>query len=65
MNNQMMTMLQQLKANPRQFLSQQNIELPQNISNSPIDIIQYLLNTKKFNQAQVNNAMQMGKMIIK
>ena len=32
MNNQMMGMLQQLKANPMQFLMQRRMNLPQNIS---------------------------------
>lgn len=61
MNNQMLTMLQQIKANPRQFLSRCNIDLPQNIPNSPMDILQYLLNTGRYNQEQVNWAIREGK----
>lgn len=60
MNNQMLTMLQQLKANPMQILSQR-FNLPQNIPQNPQDIIQHLLNTGQISQSQVNNAMQMRK----
>lgn len=60
MNNQMLTMLQQLKSNPMQMLSKR-FNLPQNIPNNPQDIIQHLLNTGQISQGQVNNAMQMKK----
>jgi len=60
MNNQMLTMLQQLRSNPMQILSKR-FNLPQNLPNNPQDIIQHLLNTGQISQAQVNNAMQMKK----
>ena len=60
MNNNMLTMLQQLKANPMQILSQR-FRLPANMPNNPQDIIQHLLNTGQVTQSQVNNAMQMRK----
>lgn len=64
MNNQMLTMLQQLRSNPMQMLSKR-FNLPQNLPNNPQDIIQHLLNTGQINQSQVNNAMQMRKMFMK
>lgn len=59
MNNMMnfMQMLQQLRQNPMQMLSQR-FNVPQNIQN-PQDIIQHLLNTGQISQDQVNQAMQM------
>ena len=52
-----MQMLQQLRQNPMQMLSQR-FNVPQNIQN-PQDIIQHLLNTGQISQDQVNQAMQM------
>ena len=58
MNNMnFMQMLQQLRQNPMQMLSQR-FNVPQNIQN-PQDIIQHLLNTGQISQNQVNQAMQM------
>ena len=65
MNNDFMTALSQLKANPKQFLSQRIPNLPENLPSDPQGIIQYLLNTGRFNQNQVNQAMQMRKMFMK
>lgn len=53
MNNMnFMQMLQQLRQNPMQMLSQR-FNVPQNIQN-PQDIIQHLLNTGQISQDQVN-----------
>lgn len=58
MNNMnFMQMLQQLRQNPMQMLSQR-FNVPQNIQN-PQEIIQHLLNTGQISQDQVNQAMQM------
>lgn len=64
MNNQMLTMLQQIKANPLQML-RQRFNIPDNISASPEEIIQHLLNSGQISQQQVNNIMQMRKMFMK
>ena len=64
MNNQMLTMLQQLKANPMQMLAKR-FNLPENLPKDPQDILQYLLNSGQISQQQVDNAMQMRKMLIK
>ncbi|MBP5332390.1 MAG: hypothetical protein J6Y89_11125 [Lachnospiraceae bacterium] len=60
MMNNMMAMLQQIKADPISILSQR-FNLPANMSKNPQDIIQHLLNSGQVSQAQVNNAMQMRK----
>lgn len=53
-------MLQQLKANPMQFLLQRRMNLPQNINVSdPQAILNHLLKTGQISQDQVNNAYQM------
>ena len=55
----MIQMYNQLKQNPRQFISQKfNIQIPNNM-NSSEDIMQYLLNTGQRTQYQVNQVMQM------
>lgn len=64
LNNQMLTMLQQMKANPLQML-RQRFNIPDNISASPEEIIQHLLNSGQISQQQVNNIMQMRKMFMK
>lgn len=63
MNNNMLTMLNQLRQNPMQLLSRK-FNLPQNM-NDPQEIIQHLLNTNQISQEQVNRAMQMRKMFMK
>lgn len=62
MNNpmQMMQMLNQIKQNPMQMLSQR-FNLPANMPSNPQDIVQHLLNTNQVSQEQVNRAMQMRK----
>lgn len=57
----MMTMLQQLKANPVQFLIQRRFNIPQNISlNDPNAILNYLVSSGQISQNQINNAYQMA-----
>lgn len=64
MNNNMLSMLAQLKSNPMQMLSQR-FRLPANMPNNPQEIIQHLLNTGQVTQDQVNNAMQMRKQFMR
>lgn len=66
MNNpmQIMQMLNQIKQNPMQMLSQR-FNLPANLPSNPQDIVQHLLNTNQVSQEQVNRAMQMRKMFMK
>ena len=63
MNNPMMgmnpiQMIQQLKANPIQFLQRAGYNVPSNL-NSPNDIIQHLMNSKQITQQQYERARQM------
>ena len=61
MPNQMLGMLQQLKANPMQMLLQKRMNLPQNIStNDPQAILNHLVQTGQVSQQQINNAYQMA-----
>lgn len=55
----MMTMLQQFKANPMQFLMQRGMNVPQGVSD-PGAIMNHLLQTGQINQNQVNAAYQMA-----
>lgn len=64
MNNPMMgmnpmQMIQQLKANPIQFLQRAGYNVPSNL-NSPNDIIQHLMNSKQITQQQYERARQMA-----
>lgn len=58
MNNQMLSMLQQLKANPVQFLMQRRFNLPQGIPADPQSIINHLVQTGQVSQQQINAAYQ-------
>lgn len=51
-------MLKQLKQNPMQFLMQKGFNVPQEISNDPNQIIQYLMNNGKVSQEKYNQVMQ-------
>lgn len=59
MNNQMLGMLQQLKANPIQFLLQRKMNLPQGIPmNDPQAILNHLVQSGQVTQQQINQAYQ-------
>jgi len=62
--NSMMSMLGQLKQDPRKVLMQR-FNIPENVGNDPQSIIQHLMNTGQVSQAQFNQAMQMKKMFQK
>lgn len=62
--NAMLSMLGQLKQNPRQMLMQR-FNLPADIGNDPQNIIQHLMNTGQVSQDQFNRAMQIKKMFMK
>ena len=59
MNNQMLGLLQQLKANPLQFLMQKKLNLPQGIpTNDPQAILNHLVRSGQVAQQQINAAYQ-------
>lgn len=60
MTNNPMQMLQQLKANPVQFLMQRRFNIPASMASDPNAILQHLLTTGQVNQSQVNSAYQMA-----
>ena len=64
MNNNLMSMLQQLQSNPVQFLMQRRMNIPQNIAGDPNAIVQHLLNTGQITQQQYNQAAQMARQIM-
>lgn len=57
---QMMAQVQQLRANPMQFLQQAGFNVPSNL-NDPQAIIQHLMNSGQVTQAQFNQAQQMAR----
>ena len=60
MPNQMLTMLQQLKANPMQFLMRPRMNVPADIPmDNPKAMIDHLLKTGQITQEQINQAYQM------
>ena len=58
--NNIMGMLQQLKANPLQFIMQRRMNVPQNMMNDPNAILNHLLQTGQISQQQINQAYQMA-----
>lgn len=54
-----MQMIQQLQANPIQFLQRAGFNVPSNL-NSPNDIIQHLMNSGQVSQDAYNRARQMA-----
>lgn len=59
MMNNPLQMLQQLKANPMQFLMQRRMNLPQGMTD-PQAILNHLMQTGQVSQDQVNRAWQMA-----
>lgn len=60
-NNQqqnILSMYQQFRANPAQFLLNHNINVPQNVVSDPNALTNYLLQTGRLSQNQINNAFQ-------
>lgn len=53
---QLLQMVSQLKSNPMSILS--NFGVPQNISNNPQDVIQYLMNNGNITQSQYDDAIK-------
>ena len=61
MMNNPLQMLQQLKANPMQFLMQRRMNLPQNVPmNDPQAILNHLVQTGQVSQQQINQAYSMA-----
>ena len=59
MMNNPMSMLQQLRSNPMQFLRQAGFNVPSNISD-PNAIIQHLMNSGQVSQQRYEQARQMA-----
>lgn len=58
MNNQMLQMLQQFKANPMQFLIQRRFNIPPNMTSDPNAILNHLMQTGQVSQDAINRAYQ-------
>lgn len=56
--NSLSTMLQQLKANPVQFLMQRRFNIPASAASDPNAIIQHLVSSGQVSQDQINRAYQ-------
>lgn len=56
-----MQMVQQLKANPMQFIMQRRMNLPQSVNvNDPNAILNYLVQSGQIDQNRINQAYQMA-----
>jgi len=61
---QLMRAAAQIKQNPAQFFAQNHISLPQGINmNDPQAIINHLVSSGRFSQAQINQAYSMMKQL--
>ena len=58
----LMQMIQQIKANPAQFLLQSKFNVPQGMSD-PNAIVQHLLSSGQISQDQINRAYSMARQI--
>lgn len=58
--NNLMQMMQQLKANPMQFLLQRRMNVPANVGSDPQAILNYLVQSGQVSQQQINSAYQMA-----
>ena len=66
MMNNPLAMLQQLKANPLQFLMQRRMNVPQNIPmNDPQAILNHLMQTGQISQQQIDSAYQMARQFMR
>lgn len=62
MNQMMIEQLNKLMKNPREYVAQFGLKIPQNINfNSSNDIIQYLMNTGQISQQRYNQVMSLAK----
>lgn len=59
----MMQMLNQLKANPMQFLAKSKFNIPQNLVNDPNAIINHLVSSGQVSQQAYNRAYNMARQI--
>ena len=57
----MMQMLNQLKANPMQFLAKSKFNIPQNMINDPNAIINHLVSSGQVSQEAYNRAYNMAR----
>lgn len=57
----MMQMLNQLKANPMQFLAKSKFNIPQNMMNNPSAIINHLVSSGQVSQEAYNRAYNMAR----
>lgn len=57
---QLMQNLQQLKANPLQFLVKRGFNVPATVGNDPQAIMNHLLQTGQVTQQQINSVYQMA-----
>lgn len=61
MMNNPIQMLQQLKANPMQFLMQRRFNFPQGVAmNDPQAILNHLVQSGQISQQQINQAYQLA-----
>ena len=60
MMNNPLQMLQQLKANPMQFLMQRRFNIPQGMAADPQQILNHLVQSGQISQQQINQAYQMA-----
>lgn len=56
-------MVQQIKANPMQFLSRGRFQIPSNILSDPNAIVQHLVSSGQISQQQLNSAYRQMQMM--
>ena len=61
--NNPLSMLNDIKRNPSQFLATRGVNIPQGMNN-PNDILNHLMSTGKVSQGQYNKAVSMAQMLM-
>ena len=62
--NNPMSMINDIKNNPAQFLASRGVNIP-NGMNNPNEILNHLMSTGKVSQGQYNKAVSMAQMLMK
>lgn len=61
-NNNIFNEFNRFQQNPMQFLTERNVNIPQEYMNNPQSAIQYLMNSGQINQQGINQIIQKARM---
>ena len=62
-NNNIFNEFNKFQQNPMQFLTERNVNIPQEYMSNPQSAIQYLMNSGQINQQGINQIIQKARML--